>query len=89
MLGRSQSQQRRAVVLPVGVGRLAVLLLPSAEMPAAAELLVEAHWLTGRKQNLQNLKGVQFKITCEQVQSEMLHFGPPPPPLGFLVTASW
>jgi hypothetical protein len=73
MLGKSQSQQRMAaaavvaVVLSVGVGRSAAPL-PSEELPApAAERLVGEHWQTGKKQNLQNLKGVRFQTICENV----------------------
>ena len=74
MLGKSQSQQRLAAVV-VAVALSAGVVgsaLPSAGMPAAAvvEPLVEAHWPTGRKQNLQNLKDGRWWILnsfCEKV----------------------
>ena len=33
---------------------------PSAEVPAVAAVEAAAHWPTGTKQSLQNLKGVGF-----------------------------
>lgn len=48
----------------VGSAEAGWLALPSKEMPAAAvevESLEEGHWLTGTKQNLQNLMHENFK----------------------------
>ena len=62
MLGKTQSQQRTAVVaVEESAAGAARSVLPSVEVPAAVvEPLVGAHWPIGMKQSLQNLKGVGF-----------------------------